>query len=781
MRKTPFIYDPAAGAAVAESSRRVGSIQGDYMDALRLWWGTLFAALAVFVALQVQVSRPPASAVTVPGIAAAANAEGAISVNGSRAPVPPVRLRVSGDIVGLATPDASATVTVRYGSQAVAASVDGNIYSASILAEPEMMVRVEVDSLRVHYRSLLGSAALLKRRSGGDGQVVVGEHASLRVSPMSTAIAFLSNHVLQGREPGTDAEVELAWRGLGTGPGVATRLTNDLTAAAHVLAQVANGEMALPAGFATGYQLLQDAPALLAALDQDGTRAASLDYPFRTAEHVALGSLSDLPEQLLLMQRIAVVDIPNGSAVTQLLVKKPMDRFDVHLSAVGVTIAGAVPAPSATPEYDATITPTGDLLLIPNTESVMEVYGETGVRTRITMHSRTLRRLTQGQRHDLWASRADWEESYPDNPAAPPAAKSSVEIWSGASLAAVAEPVSWSHQSKRVALPSFCMSASTTAGAGDALTLCETVPHRFDVGGTGVTEDAGWKVGADMQPKPGAWGSPFTWTLLDGQPQMRVVSGDVAVDYWIIDEADGSSDLILFKARNQAGLPAGQTLVGVVLAVTGDYVPYTSANAPGTWRLASNSYDLLYPEVFARGFVVRLANATASEYLDVDGLAGTPIPSNWLVTGERLYDVRYRARFGANTRYVQDCTEAFAAGATACAPWRIRYFRPLARSGSRIYGISDFYFQTALHPPGYAGPYAVTRSAAGSTYYDCTDGTCLSFVPAQISSSMRIQVSGASPIQPPLHTEERPAHANLRIPMRHLRPELRSPAETVRR
>ena len=171
--------------------------------------------------------------------------------------------------------------------------------------------------------------------------------------------------------------------------------------------------------------------------------------------------------------------------------------------------------------------------------------------------------------------------------------------------------------------------------------------------------------------------------------------------------------------------------MGVTLSVSGDYMPLASSQVPGKWETGySLSKPFEYPYRPAPAILQRNSDGTGIDYTTYLGINNPGYVSNWQVSGERVFEMRYRATFPTtNARYVQTCEQAFAQGATGCSPYRVRYFRPLMRIGRRLYGIQEYYFQTFFAPPGYTGPYSFVRSG-GATYLECVAGACLTAFPA---------------------------------------------------
>lgn len=688
--------------------------------------GAVLALVAAASAKQSAWVAPADS--NVPGAASAAVADAPVARNGSRPLAPPVRVRLVGEVIGLAVSASAPQFTLTVGGQPVPVASTGRSYSADFIAAPDAMVVVEARSTRVLYRSFLGSAALLNGRGGADELTGPTEHSELVLSPWTTAVAFLGARSLGGRAPASDDELQLMRRGLGSHSGwevfSSSSVNTDAASIAHVLEEVAGGRIALPDRFTTGLDLVGDVLEYKKVL-QPAVRAAARDYPLRTGARSPVGSLAELPARLLLGSQVPVTGMATTARSTMLLTKVATARFRVALSQIYMPPLGQVQAPYSHPEYIAELTSEGDVVLTPDGSAFTDVSADNGP-TRLHFRRILLRRLAAGDAVGIWASAIDWTEE-PLSGASAPRERTQVAVWWGSNLQALVRRIDWAQHSRHVVLPRFCMEASTAAPDRKALSLCEFAQHRFDAGGYGATVDTGSKINSGMRPSVGVAGPPFFWSQQDPGTRMRVVSGDVTVDYWLIDDRDTVGDLVAYEAFNHAGTDPGQRVSGVQLVVPGAGIELDAPQVTGHMKLPNDVFDLSYPENYAPGFYVRRADGTSDEFLDPEGLAGTSIPSRWEVANSRLFDIRYRARFGTGSRYVSSCEEAFSSGASACAPWRVRYFRPIARVGNRLYGYTEFYFQTTFYPPGYIGPYTVSRGGGGPVYYECTSGECLNF------------------------------------------------------
>lgn len=626
-----------------------------------------------------------------------------IAMEGSQPKRPPVAMTISGEISGLAPGAVPDSILVRVGNRSFAGQIQGGGYVATIDAlDPAEMIVVEVSSQRVRYRSVVGSFDRLIARSGGDRRVEATELPTLRVSPWSSALAFLVRTALKGRDAVSDREFERATRAVsGT----------DLLTANNLLAGVASGATALPDGYADGQQLLQDENAYR-------TWIGSVSWPanpepaFAQADYAPLRDLSELPSQMLLMAPVQLDNLPVYSSAPQLLLSNTDGSYSLHDGQ----------AEPGRPNYDAQLQASGEVVLLPKSPRVIDRYEGIG-RTRMTLARIVLRRMFDGERHDLWLTREEWTRSFPDDPSREPYADHPVNLWSVSDLHAIARANTWTAAPTRRALPWICAIPVSIPTHHELLGGCGFVQHRFDPGGSGSTEDHGNKVGADMQPQPAGAGTVFDWVV--DRTQLLVQTPQVSLRYWSIDGED-HADTVIYLATGTTSAVLGQTVVGVSGSLAVGSEPYTAAQAQGSWTLATAfAADAAYPNQHYTLEIQRNADGSG-EYRDQSVESGAfTIPMRWQVAGERLYETQSRARSpSGSTRYVSDCASAFADGATACSPTRIRYFRPLQRIGDRLYGIEELHTQFELKPPGYTGDYEVYVNVR-PTFQQCLGGSCL--------------------------------------------------------
>lgn len=695
------------------------------MNRSKGWWAAGAAAVIVVgfaapifhKAFELAMTRAAASNVSAQ--AAPGDPAEPIEARGSQPKQPPVSLTIAGEIFGLASGAAPDSILVRVGSRSFAGQIQGGGYVATIDAvDRAEMVSVEVVSQRVRYRSVVGSFDRLVANAGGDRRVDAVELPTLRVSPWSSALAFLVRHALQGRDALSDREFERATRAVSGA---------DMFKANHLLAAVAAGTVALPSGYADGQQWLEDENAYRNWIDGPSPWADP-EAVFAQNDFAPLRSLSELSAQTLLMAPVVLDKLPFSSAPL-LLLRNTDGSYTLHEGE----------AEPGRPDYDMQLQASGDLVLTPQSPRVIVRYEGIG-RTRMTLGRIVLRRVFDGDRHDLWATRMEWTRSFPDDESRPPELYYPVTLWSGSDLQAVTRTQAWVAAPSRRALPWVCPVTVPYPTSHELLAECDIVEHRFDPGGSGGTEDHGAKVGANMQPQPAGAGVVFGWNT-DGA-QLRVQTPQVDVRYWSID-GDDQADTVIYLATGTASGVAGQALVGVGGSLAVDQVPFPAVQAQGTWTLGTAFATAAeYPNPHYTVEIQRNADGS-SEYREsshYDGAYTTPV--RWQSLNERVYDVRSRANFGGSTRYVTDCASAFAAGAQLCSPTRIRYFRPLSRSGDRVYGIEELHTQFDLKPQGYTGTYQVYVNIR-PTYLQCVAGSCLT--PPALRSPARPVTAASQP------------------------------------
>lgn len=663
-------------------------------------------------ASQVAASAPKSVAVRSRAMVAAADA------------AVPFSLSLRGDVSGLAV-GASATATVWIGGRSYPAAVLGNAYTATFDAlSGDEMVAVEVVSTRARYRSVLGSAARLAAAAGSDGEVTQAELASLRVSPFSSALAYMLRSALGGRDAVSDAEFENLTRSV---------VGDQLAVAAYALEGWTQGTMALPPGFADGQQVLE-APAAYSEATWNVDPQAARAYLFEQADKVPLADLAQLPDALAMLGPVPVNEPAVAVSNVQLLYRQ----------SDGVSYALFEEEPlAAHPRYAAALTADGAVALSP--------VGEAGTRNMLAFlpwdlfvpavvqrvsHGHALRRLVVGDVYSLWMSRSVWLDSH--HSAAGDYEQEAVEyaVWSAFDLHAVAATHPWSellggeYDKPTFVLPIPCHS-SRRAPHLPAFGKC---PHEkfwfgnYPYGGQVFRTD---DVGDRMQYQSVSEMRSFSRQIgTDGGLQLHLsapAGQSSTTALWRYDVGVAQLRPVVYLASSSAGY-----FVGASAAIPADSaVPV--GDALGSWRGPSSLGRLAWLPAPERVLEIRRFQSGAQRDVNVHvSGAESYTPGSWTYAGPGVADYQYRATFPQwpRPRGVDDCQSAFANGATGCAPSRVRYFRPQQRVGARLYGTVDFYTNSLTPPAGHTGPYDVQWLDSRAYYIECVAGACLASVPA---------------------------------------------------
>lgn len=683
--------------------------------------------------------------------AAPGDADSPIEARGSQPKQPPVALTLSGEILGLAPGAAPSSILVRVGNRSFAGQIQGGGYVATVDAlDFSEMVSVEVASQRVRYRSVVGSFGKLVLRSRGDRRVDTAELQTLRVSPMSSALAFLVRTALEGRDAVSDREFEHVSRSL---------FSEDLFEARALLDGAASGAIVLPQGYADGQQLLENETLYSQWISSLNGRSTSAEAMFLQADYAPLSSLYELPSQMLLMATIPRDSFPVFANEPQLLLSNTDGSYSLH--------GGETEA--APPRYSAQLETSGDVLLLPRTPRVFERYEST--RVRFSLDRIVLRRLFDGDRHDLWVMREQWSRTSVDQPATTLAPYVEIRLWSASDLQQVTRTGAWTSAPTRRALPWPCFRRDALFSGGQRLETCDFVQHRFDPGGNGVTEDQGAKIDAYMRPQAGGPGLAFEWAV--ERNQLLVRTPLATLRYWSIDGDDDTVDTVVYLAVGTSGATAGQTWTGVSGSLAIDHVPFQAEQAAGTWTPASaRTSATMYPNPHYTLEVQRDAGGDAEQREDGYGSGPRSSTLRWEAVDGRVYETLTTAVFDRREgqRSVRDCPTAFAAGALTCAPSRVRYFRPLKRVGDGLYGIEELHMQFEQKPAGYTGPYDVAAIEVRPNYYRCTAGSCLTppalRLPATAAPSRApLPVAVESSVKIPILAVARPGKARTAMPI----------------
>ena len=652
-------------------------------------------------------------------------APAAVATAGDEAPVP-FALTLHGEIAGLAA-GAPATATVSIGGRSYPAEVQGNAYTAAFTAlSGDEMVVVEVASTRARYRSALGSAARLAAAAGGDAEVTLAERASLRVSPFSSALAFMVNKALGGRDAGSDAEFENITRSI---------VGQHLATAAYMLNGWTSGAFPLPQGYTDGQQALEAPAAVYNQAIMQANSAPAMAYLYDNADNVPLTGLSQLPEAMAMLGPVPLNEASVAVSDMQVLYRQSN----------GVDYALFEEEPLVDhPRYSAALTAQGAVALTPvgaagsrNALRAVPVAGGGSVQVTVQRVSRghELRRLVVGDVYSLWMSRSLWFDSHHSATADFEQEFPAYSWWSAFDLKAVAAAHPWSQLlsdplvSPTYVLPTPCNSNRRAAHL-PAFGKCEHREHYFGRAGTGyvfapptVNDSMGLDLpnsARNFTPDLAGGALRITQAPVNGQPSSRIT-------FWRYEEGDALRRPVIYLSSTGGGYMAGASMA---LMPEHDVSFYKPA---GSWRGPLSQGRLAWNPLPTSTFEIRRLGLGVQRDVTVFDNGGEPFtPGRWYPTVVRgVSDYQYTAKFGSNPpRPVVDCDSAFATGASECAPSRVRHFRALQRVGTRLYGVVDFYSNAALKPAGYSGAYEVKYMDSRADYIECVSGECLTEVPA---------------------------------------------------
>jgi putative FmdB family regulatory protein len=666
----------------------------------------VFAAMASTWWAVSQTSRP-ADAVVARAAPAAASPD-AVRVNGSQPLVPP-KIRVLGKIRGLALDSRADSVEVFVGGRPMPVSLEGFDYTAQIDGfDPDAMVVVEVRSLRVHYRSLLGSVRRLTALAGSDRFLDVSEHSALHVSPFSTALAWMATVANGGISPPSDAAFEQVTRTV-VGP--------DLGVAAHALRLIAEGQRMLPAGYQDGTQLLADRVAysdwlqLQQLQTEGGILAGYLDLENRNGVSL-IRSLDELPERLVLTTALAAdATVPRADEIT--VIERNADgSYGIYENEPG-PLAGFQPQLAIGGQI-LRFNPLPDAPLR-NLDLRNRLYERKS-------RGHWLTRLTRGENFDIWLVRSYWEEKDLDS-SAPANEVVEYRVLSGFSLSAEQRADAWPAMlTASRALPWMCL--QNVSRPDLLLSECDYVQHTMRGDGSGTTFDHGWKVDGNGAPRVATGAESFTWSL-EAEGELKIVQPQSETRYWRLNGGTPHVGGVVYLSRHMSS-NGSQVVAGLNAMVTRAFSTYPTTNAVGTW-----SSSIATAPVFS--WPTEVPAMSSARSADGHGLvrsvpAGTPRPMRWQVLDNSVLDVERRATFAdGQSQFVDDCPAAMAAGARTCQI-TTRYFKPIQLMPDRVryHGIVESYWQlyanTLPVPPGQAS--IIQRLEARGGEMICVEGAC---------------------------------------------------------
>jgi hypothetical protein len=680
------------------------------------WYKTRFAESRGFVSRDAVVkpiarsSRPTTRAAIATRAAAGT---GPMQLNGALPVLTPVSVQVSGEVVEAGSVTEPLTVMVVVGTQRIAAVVTGNAFVANLSqVSRKAIVSIETAKGDVVYRSLLGSADLVKRQAGADGVLNADENPSLRVSPLSTAIHFFLSRELGGRLPANDDEMDRALRAM---------LFTDLAPAANALSKIASGAIAPPAGFSSGYSLLRDQQAYRQFITSNNANPAlgNADAYVQTLPGQPFAQ-ADLERDWAVTGRIPLNGVPFAGPGVQLLLANA-NGYAVHSSPARRNTA-----------FTRQILADGTLELLPdgtvsyefNAVKNVPVVGQVVTAERRNILRETHRRFFVGKRDQLWLSVRQEQALVPQYPEIAPTTPTTVSFLVAAEFAKMKVPGQDSDVLGRRAAPSFCLQPSRATNEPKVMVNCDYALHFFGTDGSAVAENMGQKIDQLMNPIGASGAVPLRW-YREADGGWRVEAPGYTLRLWKTGISDGAGDAMLYLATAMDGTTP-LTMAGHTVMINGNFpAALLSADILGTWKYATFGderapyvYDDNVPRsdtTFIRTvdgtLLQRTVFDTGNEAITQDQRSG------WKLVGIDMYDTRYRANVPTGEPGVSNfasCESAFARGATQCAPIRVRYFRPLTRVGNRWYGIEDLY--TRLLIGSYTPPFDFERNSRGNFY-----------------------------------------------------------------
>lgn len=693
----------------------------------RWWWlaGLVVASILMAAPLsqrvksrlaEMRTARPvSARIVAAPGTRDIATET--IQSNGARPLLTPVSVQISGEVAELGAEATPLNVVVRVGTQQLPAVVTGNQFVATLSrVRRQDMVSIEASTPRVQYRSLLGSAELLKRQAGTDGVLNLSENPGLRVTPLGTAIHFFASRELGGRLPLSDDEQDRAMRAV---------YSADLAPASSLLSQAALGTLTLPVDYANGYALLSNRDPYRVFLNANTAIRTGADAYVRGTP-VGAFSAADLDRDWVIVAGRMLVDQPSLFQPGVQLMLRAAGGFSV-LSSQG----------RRNPLFSASVV-NGDLQLVPEGQVYVDQLvfkqvevGGPSVRVveRITVTGESYRRVMIGKRMQLWLQTQDVMVSYPQYPALPTSTRQGTAFVTAGTLEDVRVPMVEADVLGRRAMPYFCLRATGVSGEPDTLRNCEFALHTLGTNGVGQIDGLGPKIDSAMAPLAASGSAGFQWQL---QPNgsLRIDGSNYSVTYWRFGISDaGVADAMFYMATTQA-TGGTEALSGHAVIVNGNQAAFFAAGDPvGTWQygtfngLLPYAYDASAP--FGTTRFVRNADGTQvreERFWETASFTSAPelvfdTRSGWKMIGLEMYDTRYRANIGTgipNTSGFFSCEAALAQGAAQCAPFTVRYFRPLTRSGNRWYGIEELYSRPTV--TSFTAPFEFDRSSRANLY-----------------------------------------------------------------
>jgi hypothetical protein len=632
--------------------------------------------------------------------------ENSLPANGAATLLPPLSVRLAGTIDPVG--GAAATVVARVNGQAFPATVTGDGFAVNLhQVSRHAMVDIEVVKSGAVFTALAGSVLQLKRQAGADGILVPAENPSLRVSPLSTAIRFFLMRELGGRLPANDRELDSVLHAV---------LPDDLGPAMNMLHLAAAGQIALPAGYQNGHALLANQPDYRAWVETNRSVVRSFDVRLREQPGVSF-TPADAERSWLSPGRIPLGPVPNFAATAELLLRTP-SGYDAHWARRNASFTRAI-----LPDGDLELTPVGTVYWDTVARKPFLWGSLVDVIQRRTVASERYRRIFIGDRSALWLRTRTERVVYPEYPAQPPEYVTTNVILAMADFDRLRIPFDSAQLSGRRGMQMFCPETTSLAGQHPALLPCQYAIHAMGPSGSGTIEGVGYSVDESLQPITPTDTTAFQW-VLEPDGGVRFTSAGYSVKAWRIGTGDGPFEPIVYVATaqdaNGSYSVAGRNLLLDASGQTG----FSQDDPLGQWKYASfgdergeYAYDELRPLISTTFDRSADGNAWHRETISYGNeVYQGAHRASWRLLGGQLYETRHQANVPTGipgTIGFHTCEQAFAQGATVCAPVRVRHFRPFAKVGSLWYGIEHVYLRTSGLG---VTPFTITRSSRANVY-----------------------------------------------------------------
>lgn len=571
------------------------------------------------------------------------------------------------------------------------------------------MVDIEVVKSAAVFTAFAGSVLQLKRQAGADGTVVPSENPSLRVSPLSTAIRFFVMRELGGRLPATDRELDSTLHAI---------LPDDLGPAMNMLHLTAAGQIALPAGYPTGQALLANQTDY--RLWVQANRSVVRSFESRLREQPgAVFTASDAERSWVSPGRIPLGRGADFAATAELLLRTP-SGYDAH-SSPGRRNASFTRQVLA--DGDLELTPVGTVYWDAVASKPFFWGNYVDVIQRRTVASERYRRIFIGDRSALWLRTRVERLVYPEYPAQLPEFVTTNVILAMADFDRMRTPFEPAQLSGRRGMPMFCPGPTSLAGQHPGLLPCQYAVHAMGPSGNGTIEGVGSTVDDLLRPITATGTAAFQWAQ-EADGGLRVSGPGYSFKAWRLGLGDGLIEPVVYAATaqdaNGSYSQAGRSLILDASGQTG----FSQDDPLGQWKYASfgdergeYAYHENAPLISTTFERAADGNAWHRETISYGNeVYHGAHRASWRLLGGQLYETRHQANVSTGipgTIGFHTCEQAFAQGATVCAPVRVRHFRPFAKVGNLWYGIEDVYVRTSGLG---VTPFTITRSSRANVY-----------------------------------------------------------------